>query len=269
MAESDDELDYMSDAFLAQCSGRNDDVRPGLMHSHATKRKAQMEKKKVELDAIQKAKKRPFKEVEKERLNEGLHKALESNNKGFAMLTKMGYKPGTSLGKEGKGIIEPVKVDLKIDRVGLGWQQMITDHRRKREENRLKRMKKHAEACDPDEYSVKMRTFAVYLHKMIHCGHNNTLICSKLEISVSVCCAPGWPMIYVTSEPWAGRNVEAIHRCYADILGVYKPHDQLRILTSYLRDTYFYCIWCGTAYNNTEDLNSNCPGKTREDHDEF
>ena len=27
---------------------------------------------------------------------------------------------------------------------------------------------------------MNLRDFDVFLHKMIHCGHNNTLICSKL-----------------------------------------------------------------------------------------
>ena len=27
---------------------------------------------------------------------------------------------------------------------------------------------------------LKMLNFVVFLHKMIHCGHNNTLVCFKL-----------------------------------------------------------------------------------------
>ncbi|XP_038846894.1 G patch domain-containing protein 11-like [Salvelinus namaycush] len=44
--------------------------------------------------------------------------------------------------------------------------------------------------------------------------------------------------------------------------------DKLHILTSYLRGVHFYCIWCGTAYNDEEDLCSNCPGDTAADHDD-
>jgi hypothetical protein len=32
---------------------------------------------------------------------------------GFALLAKMGYKPGTSLGKTGSGIVEPVGIVIK------------------------------------------------------------------------------------------------------------------------------------------------------------
>lgn len=46
------------------------------------------------------------------------------------------------------------------------------------------------------------------------------------------------------------------------------PLDKLMFLTSYLRAVHFYCIWCGTAYNDEEDLSSNCPGDTAADHDD-
>ena len=51
---------------------------------------------------------------------EGLQKSLDSSNKGFALLTKMGYKPGEGLGKSKDGIIEPIGVEVKTNRSGLG-----------------------------------------------------------------------------------------------------------------------------------------------------
>lgn len=44
--------------------------------------------------------------------------------------------------------------------------------------------------------------------------------------------------------------------------------DKLQVLTSYLRGVHVYCIWCGTAFNDEEDLSSNCPGDTAADHDD-
>uniref|UniRef100_A0A8C0MC87 DUF4187 domain-containing protein n=1 Tax=Canis lupus familiaris TaxID=9615 RepID=A0A8C0MC87_CANLF len=43
--------------------------------------------------------------------------------------------------------------------------------------------------------------------------------------------------------------------------------EKLQILTGYLREEHLYCIWCGTAYEDKEDLSSNCPGPTAADHD--
>lgn len=42
--------------------------------------------------------------------------------------------------------------------------------------------------------------------------------------------------------------------------------EKLMILTSYLRENYFYCIWCRTEYNDRKDLLSECPGPCREAH---
>ena len=78
--------------------GASEDIRPGVAMSRQAKRAHELEKRKLELKKHQKENK---KLSQKERLTEGLNTAIDSSNKGFAMLQKMGYKPGTSLGKEG------------------------------------------------------------------------------------------------------------------------------------------------------------------------
>ena len=39
--------------------------------------------------------------LEAEKREEGLNSAIGAENKGFALLSKMGYKPGMALGKTG------------------------------------------------------------------------------------------------------------------------------------------------------------------------
>ena len=46
----------------------------------------------------------------------------------------------------------------------------------------------------------------------------------------------------------------------------FSPSEQLEMLTDYLRRSHLYCVWCGCAYNDEDDLRENCPGATREDH---
>lgn len=83
--------------------------------------------------------------MEKETREEALSKPISSDNKGFALMSKMGYKPGMVLGKKSDtdlnvssaefGIDDvnsspstsssnalkvPISVDLKLDRKGLG-----------------------------------------------------------------------------------------------------------------------------------------------------
>lgn len=42
--------------------------------------------------------------------------------------------------------------------------------------------------------------------------------------------------------------------------------EQLELLLIYLRRTYNYCIYCGTVYNDKQDLEGECPGPNRQDH---
>jgi hypothetical protein len=77
------------------------DVRPGLIKSHAEKRTFQALKRKHEQDEINRKKNPNIKLLELEKRKEGLQKPIEESNKGFAMLQKMGYKPGSGIGKKG------------------------------------------------------------------------------------------------------------------------------------------------------------------------
>ena len=94
MAAEEDEEDYMSDAFLL----RLEDTRPGLAFGTAA-RECKKEAKRKQKDAQNRTK--PLKERESERRDKALSNAIDSSNKGFALLAKMGYKEGKGLGKQG------------------------------------------------------------------------------------------------------------------------------------------------------------------------
>lgn len=57
-------------------------------------------KKKEERELLNKTP--SVKALEEQRRREGLEKAIDSNNKGFSLLQKMGYKPGSGIGKNSK-----------------------------------------------------------------------------------------------------------------------------------------------------------------------
>ena len=46
--------------------------------------------------------------------------AIRSDNKGFQMLRGMGWKAGDGLGSSVKGRVEPVAVEQRAERAGLG-----------------------------------------------------------------------------------------------------------------------------------------------------
>ena len=95
-----------------------------MFQTHATQREHQLEKKKSECNIKAKMKKSKA-ELESEKREEGLQKSLDSSNKGFALLAKMGYKPGDSLGKSKTGIVEPIGIEVKNNRGGLGAEKAM------------------------------------------------------------------------------------------------------------------------------------------------
>lgn len=53
-------------------------------------------------------------------LKKGLETKIDEGNKGYDLLKKMGYQDGQGLGKDGVGILQPLPLDVKTDRKGLG-----------------------------------------------------------------------------------------------------------------------------------------------------
>ncbi|OSC99170.1 hypothetical protein PYCCODRAFT_1395626 [Trametes coccinea BRFM310] len=45
------------------------------------------------------------------------------------------------------------------------------------------------------------------------------------------------------------------------------PRDRLTLVLDYLRRKYAYCFWCGTQYDDQEDMEKNCPGPEEDAHD--
>ncbi|XP_029642886.1 G patch domain-containing protein 11 isoform X3 [Octopus sinensis] len=221
MSTETEEDDYMSDKFVDNCVN----LRPGLV-SKATSRQYHVEKATKEANRQNQLKRKNMKESEKERRTEGLSIKLSEDNKGFALLQKMGYKPGMSLGKEGQGRSEPVPIKVKCDREGLGlatkrkeqlaeinkFQEMVKRKHQKLQGNFMQRMS--------DKFSVKE-------------------IEKDLEKCQKVC----------------------------DELDGRAPEEKLEMVIDYLRNTYFYCLWCGATFDSIKDMDENCPGNCRSAHE--
>lgn len=136
---SSDEDDYMSDKFLIQEDVKNN--RPGLVKNRTMQRAHEVEAKKAKLDEETRQRYKPLKIAEKERRDKGLSEAVSTNSKGFAMLTRMGYKEGESIGKSSSGIVEPLGITVKANRHGLGRESALEELRVKRIELKKEKMK--------------------------------------------------------------------------------------------------------------------------------
>ncbi|KAI4812513.1 hypothetical protein KUCAC02_023898 [Chaenocephalus aceratus] len=217
---SDEEEDYMSDAFLSKIP----DVKPGV--SMVRRLKEEIKKETEIKETNIKNRQKTYKEQEKESREAALQNSICNENKGFAILQKMGYKAGA-------GRVDPIPLNIKTDRGGIGMEEV---KKRKAEEElqhyrQKTRAKQHNETKSLEDFRSRVRT-----------EREERKIEGDLRKSQRAC-----------EQLDSQKGITSF--------------DKLPILTSYLRGIHFYCIWCGTTYNDEDDLCSNCPGDTEADHD--
>lgn len=266
-----DEEDYMSSAFLEV----KKDIRPGLV-SKSVKRKFEIEKKKVESNKVFKTKSR--KQLEEESRNIGLESAIGSDNKGFAMLQKMGYKPGMKLGPEknnssDSGLIEPIKVKVKSNRGGLGREEEIKKRISEREDRRhkFKVYKEQETTLMTEEFRERMkskRDDRRLMKDLKKCQK----ICEQLDVENGIT-EPMRPWFWYSLSLEKGTEddddeEEVQDDCEEEVEDL-SPEEKIDFILEYIRPKYFYCFWCCIKYDNEEDLNSNCPGPDKDCHDDL
>ncbi|KAM6367395.1 G patch domain-containing protein 11 isoform 2-T4 [Alca torda] len=253
----EEDEDYMSDLFIKQ------DVRPGLPMVRRMKEAIQKEEKQKE--ANEKNRQKSIKEEEKERRDLVLKSALGNENKGFALLQKMGYKSGQALGKSGEGIVEPIPLNIKTGRSGLGHDELKKRKAEEKLENYRQKlhMKKQANEQAADQFRIRFKNKQEE-RKMEGDLRKSQRACQQLDMQKD---------IDVPKETWYWLEPEEEDKkdeedkedeCTSTDLSV---SEKLHVLTTYLREEHFYCIWCGTTYEDAEDLSSNCPGNSAADHD--
>lgn len=116
--------------------GKNPKVLPTLKgkpknQSWQETRKIERERKQIEEDAL------TLEKIEKA--------PIPQSNIGFKLLRQMGYTPGSFLGKEGSGRAEPVGIEIRRSRAGIGredphkekmkLEEMMTEKKRRLEKN--------------------------------------------------------------------------------------------------------------------------------------
>ncbi|CAD5116621.1 DgyrCDS5494 [Dimorphilus gyrociliatus] len=239
--DNDEEDDYIAE---------KDDIRPGLVPKSVARLYKQDAKKK-EVDIKNRTKPRHV--MEKEEREKALNKTLSSNNKGFSLLSKMGYKPGMSIGKDGKGRLEPVPISLKSNRTGLGHdteikrktdktnqlRSIIDEKRIKLEERSRENFRSHQSKLLRDKKTMG------YVRK-------SQKVCEQLDSNMQITQPHKsffWPKLSEDQGNEAEDNDEA-----EEEEDLPEPEEQLADLTDYLR--------------NDDDMLENCPGNTAEDHDE-
>lgn len=145
MADNDDDDDYMNMDFSAPAEASSKKTESSIQ------RRARLQREGMERAHIKSKAEIAAEEAEKREA--ALATSLDSSNRGFRMMAKLGFKGG-ALGKDStQSLTEPIKPVMKEDRGGIG---LDTDKKRKfREEvgEVEKRMK-----MDEGEYRERLRT---------------------------------------------------------------------------------------------------------------
>ncbi|XP_017049137.1 G patch domain-containing protein 11 [Drosophila ficusphila] len=262
---SDEEEDYMSDKFLAGLQ----DVRPSLVHNRGTKRQIEVETKKDELKKRQREATIASGKVDNERLQQSLNKPISANNKGFQLLAKMGYKAGSGLGKQPDARTEPVGITMKSGRGGLGREAAVAELTLKRQELRRAHLLSKAGIESHEEISTeayrKRATLKAEERKLQYDIKRCQQTCESLDVKAGVL-EPDLEFFWPPKPKEEDETEDDEEEEEAPKEDQYNPSEQLELLTGYLRTAYSFCYWCGTHYEDAEDLTSNCPGLTRDDH---
>ncbi|XP_009182258.2 G patch domain-containing protein 11 isoform X1 [Papio anubis] len=148
-----EEEDYMSDSFI----NVQEDIRPGLPMLRQIREARRKEEKQQEANL--KNRQKSLKEEEQERRNVGLKNALGCENKGFALLQKMGYKSGQALGKSGGGIVEPIPLNIKTGKSGIGHEASLKRKAEEKLESYRKKihMKNQAEEKAAEQFRMRLK----------------------------------------------------------------------------------------------------------------
>jgi len=267
---SDEEPDYMSEEFLASCVK---DVRPGLVFKKSVKRQFQLEEEQQKANDKTRSLNKPVRLLEAERREEGLKEAIPTQNKGFAMLQKMGYNPGQGLGKSGEGRIEPVSVELKADRGGLGRDAAVKEIMSRKLTMLARKISSQSSASSLTEFRNRMKDQASQRLTAADLRKSQRM-CENLDEKKNIDKPVEswfWPKKEeLEDEESDNKKLKLEEEVEAeqseDEGDELEPTEQLELLTTYLRKVHIYCIWCGTLFDDDQDLSSNCPGPTREDH---
>lgn len=201
---------------------------------------------------------------------DGLNVKIGQDNKGFALLAKMGYKPGMTLGKEGQGRAEPISISVKNNREGLGM-----DSERKLKQEEMSQMRAEMRHKRQKVYHQEQSGFTKRMSEKFNQREvekdldDSQKVCEELDAKANIEEPEEWffwPLHWLEKK-YAKDEDEESKEPPEPVMDIYTPPEKLELLTDYLRNNYSYCIWCGIKFKGVKDLWNNCPGSSRSDHD--
>ncbi|KAH6812488.1 D111/G-patch domain-containing protein [Perilla frutescens var. hirtella] len=249
MAGEEDE-DYMGDLsqFLPPDVPQSSSKK--VSSSNLVESKSSSKKPKFHNWQEQKKLDRKRKQIEEDKQTlENIGSAIPQSNIGFKLLKQMGYTPGSALGKEGSGRVEPVSLEIRRGRAGIGTEDP--------EIAKMRRERAKVEMNKRNE-SELMEIFGSH-QKERWKGRRIVVNFQKADAALAQ---------LENRDDYLGWHYKQdimLLNLNLSCNNLSLMQDLLNILMK-LRNEFNYCLFCGCQYETMEALESNCPGINEDDH---
>ena len=195
-----------------------------------------------------------------------LSEPLPPENKGFQLLARMGYAPGNTIGKSGTGLKEPVAVELKQNKLGLGavskkaLQREARAHTEQKEAAQRELQAQNAEiSLELQREDFRERVAQQAALRLVKGDFTRAIAaCRTLDDSKGLETNHEWALEESIENETGEEGGEAVP--------LKKPEERLNEVLDYLRSRHCFCLYCGVEYESAEDMAENCPGPSREEH---
>lgn len=192
---------------------------------------------------------RKRKQIEEDKQTlENLGSAIPQSNIGFKLLKQMGYTPGSALGKEGSGRAEPVSLEIRRGRAGIGTEDP--------EITKMRREKEKVEMNKRNENEL-MEIFGSHQKER---WKGRRIVVNFQRADAALAQLENRDVVEVKKKEEEDEEKEEEEE-EEEIT----EEDLLNILLK-LRNEFNYCLFCGFQYETVEALESNCPGINEDDH---
>lgn len=185
---------------------------------------------------------------EDQRTLENLESAIPQSNIGFKLLKQMGYTPGSALGKEGSGRAEPIGIEIRRGRAGIG-----------KEDPKVEKMRREKELAEQMVRTEKemMEDFGCRLKER---WKGKRIFGNFRKAEAALAQLENREIVEVDKEEEDGQKKEEDEE--EEVI----TEEDLQSILMKLRDDHCYCLFCGCQYESTDTLLSDCPGVNEDDH---
>jgi hypothetical protein len=229
--------------------------------------------------------KKKINELMEQTTEEALAIPLSSSSKGFKLLQKFGYTDSTlstGLGKHSHGTVEPIVINKRSHNnvTGIGvidekQHQKEIDQQRKRarttytstlqatflkdtsNKHTQQRLEREIQSIQKVIYELDTKQ-GIKMHKL------SKWICKYYEEEMGNRANDEYTAYDPELDGSGDSDQEGIEEIQEDELGV--SEDALEECLYYLRRIHCYCYYCGTRYEDEDDLQRSCPGLRDEEH---